>query len=446
MLKNVTQLACVLQVLLTSRADEVAHAVGLVQRRRVLSGGQWVQTLVFGWLQQPRASLEELADGAERLQAALSPQALDRWFCPQGVCCLKELIAEAVGQVLQTEAAAVPLLQRFTSVSLEDCTTIALPACLADEYPGCGGNDDDAGGGGQAALKIYVRQDVRGGTVTAVSFQPGREPDVKAGQQAAPLPAGSLRLKDLGFFDTQLLARDREAGVHWISRLPSSVCVQATADGPTEGLDAFLRRQTGDALDQSVWVGTATPVQGRLVAVRCPEAVRERRLRALAAKARKKGRPVSDRQRELCGWTVLLTDLDGDGLGFDELWVLYRVRWQIELLFKLWKGTGGLDKSQGRRGDRVLCEVLAKLLGQLVQHWLLLTAGPWLDGRSTPRKVRVLRLYLQELVAALGCVEALVEVLQKIAQRLQRLRRRSRRRKKPLTLDLLKEPWRARLN
>jgi IS4 transposase len=41
---------------------------------------------------------------------------------------------------------------------------------------------------------------------------------------------------------------------------------------------------------------------------------------------------------------------------------LYRVRWQIELLFKLWKSQGRLDKSLGHRGERVLCEVLAKLL------------------------------------------------------------------------------------
>ncbi len=400
--------------------------------------------MVFGWLQQPRASLEDLADLADRLQAPLSPQALDRWFCPAGARCLKTLVAEAVGQLIQTEAATLPLLERFATVSVEDCTTIALPASLAVEYAGCGGNDD--AGRDQAALKLFVRQDVRGGAVTAVSLWSGREPDVKAGQQAERLPPGSLRLKDLGFFATEVLAQDTQAGVHWISRLPSSVCVQAAAAGPREGLAAFLERQHGEHIDQEIWVGTETPLACRLVAVRCPQDVRQKRLRQLADKARKRGRSVSDRQRVLCGWTLFITDLPSAELSFDEVWVLYRVRWQIELLFKLWKGTGGLDESQGHRGDRVLCEVLAKLLGQLVQHWLLLTAGPWLDGKSAPRKVRILRRFLEELVTALACEERVAKVLQKIARRLQRLRKRSRRKKKPLTIDLLKEPWRARLN
>ena len=50
----------------------------------------------------------------------------------------------------------------------------------------------------------------------------------------------------------------------------------------------------------------------------------------------------------------------------------------------------------------MLCEVLAKLVAVLVQHWLLLTVGPWLDGRAATRKVRRLRRLLTELVAALG--------------------------------------------
>ena len=79
----------------------------------------------------------------------------------------------------------------------------------------------------------------------------------------------------------------------------------------------------------------------------------------------------------LCEWTVMLTDLiDADRFTAEELWILYRVRWQVELLFKRWKGGSGLGKSRGRRGPRMLCELLAKLhrgldqaLGDVVARW-----------------------------------------------------------------------------
>ncbi len=352
------------------------------------------------------------------------------------------MAAEAVGVLLETTAAAIPLLRRFRRVSVEDCTVVALPACLAEAYPGCGGND--AEGRDQAALKMYVRMDLTDGAVTDLAFQPGKQPDVAAGQEAAPLPAGSLRLKDLGFFDLDMAARDSRAGVHWVSRLPSGVTLRE-GDRPAESIAAFLQRQVEDAVDVGVRVGQERPLTCRLMAVRCPEAVRQKRLRKLGQRARKKGRPVSTRQRELCGWTVLITDLAAGELTFDEAWVLYRARWQIELLFKLWKGRGGLARSRGRRGDRVLCEVLAKLVAMLVQHWLLLTAGPWLDGRAATRKVRRLRRLLTELVEALGERAALEAVLRRIGEELHRLRPRNRRKKKPGTIELLNEPGRARL-
>lgn len=442
MMRTVTPCAAALQSLLFAQAEEAAPTAGLVQRRRRLGGAQWVQTLVFGWMRQPDATLEDLADEAARLGATITPQGLDPWFCPEGAECLKRLAREAVGVLLGTEAAAIPLLRRFTRVSVEDCTVVALPACLAAAYPGCGG--DDAEGRDQAALKVYVRMDLKDGVVTDLALLPGRRPDVTAGQEAPPLPAGSLRLKDLGFFDLDMAARDSGNGVHWVGRLPSGVTLRQ-GDRPAESIAAFLERQVGDEVDVWVRVGRERSLACRLMAVRCPEPVRQKRLRKLAQRARKKGRPVSVRQRTLCGWTVLITDLPAEELTFDEAWVLYRARWQIELLFKLWKGRGGLARSRGRRGDRVLCEVLAKLLAVLVQQWLLLTADPWLDGRAATRKVRRLRRLLGELVAALDDDAALEAVLRRIQEELHRLRPRNRRKKKPGTIELLNQPGRARL-
>ena len=291
MIRTVTLCAAALQSLLFAKAEAAAQAVGLVQRRRRLSGAQWVQTLVFGWMRQPDATLEDLTDEAARLGAAITPQGLDAWFVPEAAECLKRLAAEAVGVLLETTAAAIPLLRRFRRVSVEDCTVVALPACLAEAYPGCGGND--AEGRDQAALKMYVRMDLTDGAVTDLAFQPGKQPDVAAGQEAAPLPAGSLRLKDLGFFDLDMAARDSRAGVHWVSRLPSGVTLRE-GDRPAESIAAFLQRQVEDAVDVGVRVGQERPLTCRLMAVRCPEAVRQKRLRKLGQRARKKGRPVSD--------------------------------------------------------------------------------------------------------------------------------------------------------
>ena len=45
-------------------------------------------------------------------------------------------------------------------------------------------------------------------------------------KELPPLPSGSLRLADLGFFDLDRMAADTAAGVYWISRAPSRLMVR----------------------------------------------------------------------------------------------------------------------------------------------------------------------------------------------------------------------------
>ena len=58
----------------------------------------------------------------------------------------------------------------------------------------------------------------------------------------------------------------------------------------------------------------------------------------------------------------------------EEALVLARARWQIELLFKLWKQHGQIDEWRTTNPFRVLCELYAKLIAMVIQHWILLVS------------------------------------------------------------------------
>ena len=57
----------------------------------------------------------------------------------------------------------------------------------------------------------------------------------------------------------------------------------------------------------------------------------------------------------------LIPRCTSDLLTLTEVLVLLRARWQIELLFKLWKSHGHIDESRSAQPWRVLTEVFAKL-------------------------------------------------------------------------------------
>ena len=61
---TIAQVAQVMQTVLTTTARAEGQRSGFVQRAGKLDGASWTQTLVFGWLANPAATLDELAQTA----------------------------------------------------------------------------------------------------------------------------------------------------------------------------------------------------------------------------------------------------------------------------------------------------------------------------------------------------------------------------------------------
>ena len=106
-------------------------------------------------------------------------------------------------------------------------------------------------------------------------------------------------------------------------------------------------------------------------------------------------------------------------LSLDESLTLARLRWQIELLFKLWKSHGHLDKSVSANEWRILCEFYAKLLAMIVQHWLLLTSCWGFPDRSFFKAAKTVRQPAFSIMIAIGDSSALLQSLSCLQNTLQ---------------------------
>jgi hypothetical protein len=202
----------------------------------------------------------------------------------------------------------------------------------------------------------------------------------------------------------------------------------------------WLHDPTASLVDTWVRIGTRWRVRLRLLAWRLAPEVAAKRRERLVKRAQKSGRPTSVAQATLADWNVLVTNVPPERLSLREACVLARLRWQVELLFKLWKSGGRLDESAAVKPYRVLCELLAKLLGLVVQHWTLLRAGPPL-GQSQPRAAKRMRADAERLASALGDVAALLAVLVALQKRLWQLSGKQRRRGQPAAFQLAENPY-----
>jgi IS4 transposase len=80
-----------------------------------------------------------------------------------------------------------------------------------------------------------------------------------------------------------------------------------------------------------------------------------------------------------------------------------RTRWQIELVFKLWKSEGRIDEWRSEKPFRILCELYAKLVVMIIQHWILLTSWQYPD-RSLFKSVKTIRKHAMNLAMAFASV------------------------------------------
>jgi Transposase DDE domain len=428
----------VLQAIFGSDADKLARTSGFIQRERGFSGSDFVRALVFGWLARPRAAIESLAD-----RLGISGSGLQQRLTKPASEFLRQVLMKAVETLLASRPVPIPLLAKFNGVYVEDCTTISLPPELAGEFPGCGGSDENSG---KAALRLFTSYELKSGKLQQLATADGRGSDSVVARNHAPdLPRGALRIRDMGFFDRQLLAKDTAAGIFWISRLPAGLTVR-TSEGSSVQVSEFLAHQPASVrtLDCWLWVGQAEkngePLWCRFLATRCAPEVAARRRQKVHETARRKGRTASQRQLAMCDWTVMITNMPEEFLTFAEAWELYCSRWQIELLFKRWKGLGGIQISTKMKPQRVLCELYAKLLGMLVAHWFTLIRGGPLAGFSLTKAIQKVQEMAGRLADALRWPERLDEVIAEIAAAIFRIPKQQRRKKRPSTRQRLFRP------
>jgi Transposase DDE domain len=139
-------------------------------------------------------------------------------------------------------------------------------------------------------------------------------------------------------------------------------------------LIASLDEQTTQA-EWLVNVGAAQLVkQVRLLVKRVPEEVAQQRQERIREYASKHSKPVNPVALDLAHWTIILTTVPLWRLSLEQAFVVMKIRWQIELLFKLWKQEALLDEWTSGKPWRILCEVYAKLLAMVIQHWVMLLA------------------------------------------------------------------------
>ena len=407
---TITELHTTLQYLFTEKAAEQGKASGWEKRKSPLTSEIFVQTVVFGCLENPHATLNELARMACRFGAEVTGEAICERFTPQAEELLKGVLQDAFTQVLQGDSVEVEWLQRFSGgVYLNDSTQIAWHDDWASVWDG---------GGIAAAVKLPVCIDMlRGGL--QVEMIAARKHDSVTTWPNQDYPANSVVIEDLGYLDHARMKRRTEHQVYSVIPYQRTIVLKTLRREPLSVLK-WLQQGPKRLKERKVRWNDA---RYRLIAIPVtPESAARRRehIRKEASEHQKEPNPIA---LALADWVIVLTTLPLNRASSAQVAVLMRLRWQIELVFKLWKDQGKLDESRGYKPARVQTELYAKLLGLLVQHWLILTTGwAWVDrslvlmGQTIREEIRVLCHVWSDLAQFTAWCKLLTRLMWKTAR------------------------------
>lgn len=432
---NITQVSQALQNVFGQQADELARETKFVKRQVKITGSNFCQTMVFGFLNHPKMSYREMKQTAGLSNLEITGQGLEQRFNEVSAEFMKAVFEKAVEQMVSSSSGVdIDLLNRFSKIHIQDGSVIRLPDECVTVWRGV----EPEGEKGCSSLKLHVSLEYKSGQLSGPSLANGREHDKKSPWFCQTLQKGELRIDDLGFFDLDQLQADAEAGGFWITRHKHDVILQQ--NGQDLALLSFLQQQNTSQIDIPIHFGKTHRLSCRLIAFKNDEQTTEKRKRKLREYARKKGVTLSEERLQLAHWTLFLTNAHQNLLSALEVFALYRLRWQIEMLFRLWKSYSFVDESNCKNPWRILTEVYAKLTAVLVQHWLLLVSVWHIPNVSIVQACSTIRKFAVFLLIHIADIAALSSSISIILKALEAVPRLLKRKANPSNFQILSSP------
>ena len=422
---------------------------GWLKRQGKIDAFEFLISMVFG---QASALRQTLVSQTLTFEEPVTRQAVHQRFTAEAVDYFKSAFSHVLAHTLDWKpghSQAIDLLEHFTAVYLLDSTSFDVSETLKDIFASCGG------AGSSANVKVFLRYELISGRLEPLKLLEGKRSDQGQALSAAQrLRPGELQINDKGFFDAKAWQAAGQAQAYLLMPLPHSAILRTCAgpQGPEQLLDlaGALAHATEDRMEwPSVMMGTpghrAGPV--RLIAFRLSPESAGRHRAGLRESMRTQGRTPSAKALQLAGWLLLVTNAPAAKLPSSAAAYLYRVRWQIELIFRQAKSVLRLDKTESDNPFRIQCEIWARLIAAVLLFLCHAHANAqcWLKHKSEisfEKLIRALQQWGHSIARAFSQgPETLLALLRTVWSHLMLNARKGRQKLRTNTWDSLLNLW-----
>jgi hypothetical protein len=363
----------------------LARQSKFVQRKSKLDGEHFATMMVFAKGSLADTALWELCEEFRYNNTEnIKKQSLHERFNERAVTFLKLLLENVLTRQIDTDGIK-GLLPKQKRVKIKDSTSFQLPEQLRDIYPGSGGKTS------KACVKIQFEYDLKSGTVTELSIGGFTTTDLTNSHQTKDyIEATDLLIRDLGYIGLGFLKIIQEKQAFFLNRIKSNVSLwRKNKEGLFEPLELAkvekqMRKGKVATRQFTVYLGKEKSVQCRLIIECLPPEVSAEKLRKAKRAAQREGRTLGKDTLSRIGLNLFVTNMSEEDLPLKNVWSLYRLRWQIELVFKIFKSVAQINKIKKVKRHRFECYLYGKLIWALLGwdvYWKL-TSSTYALGKT----------------------------------------------------------------
>jgi len=310
---------------------------------------------------------DHCCDLQDKYGITINKQSLDERFNKGAVDFIKALLEDQLTR--QTTHKINHLsLQHFSSIKIKDSTRFQLSENLKEYYPGSTGAASGSG------VHIQFEFDILSGKITDLYFTDAMQQDVMDARESLPdIEKGSLILRDLGYYSTDILEEINRKEAYFISRLKPQIKIYKKENGifkqiKYKDIHHYLKKHQLGQHQMKVYIGEHTKMPVNMVVEMMPEQEIEKRMRKATRRAQKKKCKLNKEYRIQASLNIFITNIPQKLLKADKVRTLYRLRWQIELRFKIWKSICQINKVKKMSKERFECYLYANLL-YIIINW-----------------------------------------------------------------------------
>lgn len=338
------------------RIEQEAEYVGFIKKPRKLTGMSFFCICI---MQGFGCSLGVMCGALKGFSISLCEQSLNERFSKSAVAFMKRLFSQML-RIELSKSVQMDFLSRFSGVFIQDSTVINLPNEMSGMFKGTGGS------AGKSSVKIDFQMDMQG-TACQMDIRGGTSSD---NTQAVKNPQnGALYIRDLGYFNIDFFSLIIKAGAYFLSRLKSKTAIYEDIGGKIQ-LNAYNLAKdlkVNATLYIPVFIGTRKLVPAFLIIQKLPPEVVAVKIEKAKKSHKQRMTKITKQHLEWCEFNGYLTNIPPTWFSAETVMQIYGIRWQIEIMFKVWKSIFKIGDIGKMTANRVLCILYGRLIWILLQ-------------------------------------------------------------------------------